>query len=412
MQEKIKPSGDKRGVSRAQLARRRAMQVAAAAERRGPGSAFDTIALLLQGGGALGAYQAGVYQALAEAGVHPTWLAGISIGAINAAIIAGNAPESRVEKLRAFWEIVSTPSPWAPSGEWQGMFARGETARTTFNQMNSAAVAMAGVPGFFEPRLPPPWFQSSGTIDATSYYDTRPLKATLEKLIDFERIGTSEIRLSVGAVNVRSGNFAYFDSKEQRIGPEHIMASGALPPGFPAIEIEGEYYWDGGMVSNTPLQWAVENGGEHDMLAFQVDLWNARGKFPGTMAEVMTRQKEIQYSSRTRAGTNWLKEARKVHCAIAELLTQLPDELRQTEAAKVLDAVIDPHVYSVVHLIYRPKEYEGDSKDYEFSRLSMEDHWRAGHNDATRTLRHKEIFERPTNLEGVFIYDLTEHDGE
>ncbi len=412
MQEKVRSAVGERDVSRAQVERKRAIQTAAASERRGPGSSFDTVALLLQGGGALGAYQAGVYQALAEANVQPNWLAGISIGAINAAIIAGNSPESRVEKLRAFWEMVSTPSPWAPSGDWQSMLARGETARTAFNQMNSASVAMMGVPGFFEPRLPPPWFQSAGTIEATSFYDTKPLKATLEKLVDFDRIHTSEMRLSVGAVNVRSGNFAYFDSKEQRITPEHIMASGALPPGFPAIEIEGEFYWDGGMVSNTPLQWAVENGGEHDMLAFQVDLWNARGKFPRTMTEVMTRQKEIQFSSRTRAGTKWLTEARKVHCAIAELLPLLPEELRNSAAGQVLDAVIDPHVYSVVHLIYRPKEYEGDSKDYEFSRLSMEEHWRAGHNDATRTLRHKEIFERPTNLDGVFTYDLTEHDGE
>ena len=412
MQENAKSLVDSASITIAQLERNRARQREAKAERRGPGSAFETIALLLQGGGALGAYQAGVYQALAEAEVQPNWLAGISIGAVNAAIIAGNAPEKRVERLREFWELVSAPSPWAPTNEWQSMLVRGETARTAFNQMNSASVAMTGVAGFFEPRLPPPWFQPSGTLEATSFYDTKPLKATLEKLIDFDRLHGSDIRLSVGAVNVRSGNFEYFDSTNQRIGPEHIMASGALPPGFPAVEIEGEYYWDGGMVSNTPLQWAVENGGEHDMLAFQVDLWNARGNFPRTMTEVMTRQKEIQYSSRTRAGTKWLKQARRVHCAIAELLPLLPEELRNSPAGQVLDAVIDPHVYSVVHLIYRPKEYEGDSKDYEFSRLSMEEHWRAGHNDATRTLRHKEIFERPTNLEGVFTYDLTEHDGE
>jgi NTE family protein len=400
MQKKVKPLGEAR------------VSPSVSSEQRGPGSAFETIALLLQGGGALGAYQAGVYQALAEADVHPNWLAGISIGAVNAAIIAGNAPESRVEKLRAFWELVSAPSPWAPPADWQSMVARGETARTALNQVTSAFVAMTGVPGFFEPRMPPPWFQPPGTLEATSYYNTLPLKSTLEKLVDFDRIHHQDMRFSVGAVNVRSGNFVYFDSKEQRITPEHIMASGALPPGFPAVEIDGEFYWDGGMVSNTPLQWAVENGGEHDMLAFQVDLWNARGTFPRTMTEVLTRQKEIQFSSRTRAGTNWLKKARQVHCAIAELLPLLPEELRQSEAAKILDAVIDPHVYSVVHLIYRPKEYEGDSKDYEFSRLSMEEHWRAGHNDATRTLRHKEIFERPSNLEGVNTYDLTQDDGE
>jgi NTE family protein len=400
MQKKVKPAGADRPDS------------AASSASSEPKFTFETIALLLQGGGALGAYQAGVYQALAEADVHPNWLAGISIGAVNAAIIAGNPPEQRVEKLRSFWEMVSAPSPWAAPVDWHNAMARGETARTTLNQISSAMVAMQGVPGFFEPRIPPPWFQPPGTLEATSYYNTAPLKSTLEKLIDFDRIHNQDMRLSVGCVNVRTGNFAYFDSKERRITPEHIMASGALPPGFPAVEIEGEYYWDGGMVSNTPLQWAVENGGEHDMLAFQVDLWNARGKFPRNMAETLTRQKEIQYSGRTRAGTTWLKNARRVHCAIAELLPQLPDELRQTEAAKVLDAVIDPHVYSVVHLIYRPKEYEGDSKDYEFSRLSMEEHWRAGHNDAVRTLRHKEIFEKPSALEGVYTYDLTRDEGD
>ncbi|MBI1212080.1 MAG: patatin-like phospholipase family protein [Alphaproteobacteria bacterium] len=397
MQKKIKPVGSDRTEP-------------TASSGGGAGSAFDTIALLLQGGGALGAYQAGVYQALAEAEVHPNWLAGISIGAVNAAIIAGNAPEHRVEKLRMFWEALTAPSPFAPPTDWQGALVRGETARTTLNQVNSAIVAMQGVPGFFEPRIPPPWFQPTGTLEATSYYNTAPLRSTLEKLIDFDRIHDQDMRLSIGAVNVRSGNFVYFDSKRVRITPDHIMASGALPPGFPAVEIEGEYYWDGGIVSNTPLQWAVENCHEHDMLAFQVDLWNARGRFPRNMAEVLTRQKEIQYSSRTRAGTTLLKEQHKVRRAIADLLPMLPDELRETEAAKALDAVVDPHVYSIVHLIYRPKEYEGDSKDYEFSRLSMEEHWRAGHNDATRTLRHKEIFRRPTDLEGVHTYDLTRDD--
>jgi NTE family protein len=367
---------------------------------------FDCVALLLQGGGALGAYQAGVYQALAEGGIHPNWIAGISIGAVNAAIIAGNAPEHRLERLRQFWQEVTAPPGWSAPAEWQAMFTRGDAARTWINQVSSAFAAVAGAPGFFQPRMPPPWLHPPGTIEATSYYDTSPLKATLERLVDFDRINSKDTRLSVGAVNVRTGNFVYFDSKRDQIKPAHIIASGALPPGFPAVEIDGEHYWDGGIVSNTPLQWVVENSDEQDLMAFQVDLWSARGHFPRTMSEVMTRQKEIQYSSRTRAGTTWLKKLHDMRCAIADIVARLPPELKNTPAAKLLDAEADPRVYNIIHLIYRPQNYEGDSKDVEFSRLTMEEHWRAGHNDAKRTLRHPEVFQRPSALDGVFTFDL------
>jgi NTE family protein len=364
---------------------------------------FGCVALLLQGGGALGAYQAGVYEALAEAGIHPTWTAGVSIGAVNAAIIAGNAPEHRVERLRKFWNDL-TASPWGVPLEWQSAVAQGDMMRTIVNQMSSAFTATAGTPGFFKPRVPPPWLEAPGKIEATSYYDTAALRSTLEQLIDFDRINAKDTYLSVGAVNVRSGNFFYFTPDNHTIGPEHIMASGALPPGFPAIEIEGEFYWDGGLVSNTPLQWIFENGPPHDTLAFQVDLWSARGRFPRTMQEVATRQKEIQYSSRTRAGTTWLKDRQKLRRAIEELLPQLPPELKDSPAGRILDAEKDSHIYNIVHLIYRPQTYEGETKDFEFSRLTMEEHWRAGYNDARRTMRHREIFDRP--LEGVFTFDV------
>ena len=372
---------------------------------------FDRVALLLQGGGALGAYQAGVYEALAETGLHPDWVVGISIGAINAAIIAGNAPERRVDRLREFWEEITTPA-MGFDADGVGLFGRGDAARAHVNQVSAAMVLCAGTPGFFTPRLLNPWFHPPGTIEATSYYDTQQLKATLERLVDFDRVNSrKDTRLSLGAVNVRSGNLTYFDTGTQLVGPEHVMASGALPPGFPAIEIEGEHYWDGGLVSNTPLQWLVTNTrvtGERmpDALVFQVDLWTARGDFPRNLAEVATRQKEIQYSSRTRAFTNFIKQLVKVECSVATLLDQLPDEFKQSEEAKFLASIAQRHVYNLVHLIYRPRGYEGDSKDYEFSRLSMAEHWRSGYHDAMRTLRHPEVLERAGNGDEVTIFDF------
>jgi NTE family protein len=368
--------------------------------------AFECIALLLQGGGALGAYQAGVYEALAEAGVYPDWVAGISIGGINAAIIAGNPPEKRVQNLRKFWELITPISIWDSSCATKSTLLKNDTMRSFINQMSASSALLNGVANFFSPRIPTPWLHKSGSLDATSYYDTSKLKATIEELIDFDLINAGKIRLSLGSVNVKTGNFICFDTQTHKIGPEHVMASAALPPGFPAIEIDGDYYWDGGLVSNTPLQWVVDNIPRLDTLTFQVDLWSAEGEFPRDMAEVMTRQKEIQYSSRTRANTDRFKNAQKLHHAFAALHDQLPEELRKTPEAKLLSSVADRKVYNIVHLIYRTRTYEGDSKDYEFSRMSMEDHWQAGYADTLQTLGHEQVLERPTNPEGIAIYDF------
>jgi NTE family protein len=369
-----------------------------------PHPPFECIALLLQGGGALGAYQAGVYEALAEADLHPDWIAGISIGAINGALIAGNAPEARVDKLRAFWERV-TAKPYC---DWsEGLFlTKGDAVREWLNQMSAYIALVSGASDFFTPRFPAPWLHPPGTIEATSAYDTGCLKATLEQLIDFDRINADRTRLSVGAVNVRSGNFVYFDNTTHRIGPDHIMASAALPPGFPAVEIDGEHYWDGGLVSNTPLQWVVDGRPHLDPLIFQVDLWSARGELPGTLAEVSTRKKEIRYSSRTRAGTDSFKYVQRLRRAMTDLIEKLPDDLRNCPEAQLLRPVSDHKVYNIAHMIYRARNYEGHSKDYDFSRTSMQEHWRAGSRDAIRTLRHPEVLERPTNHEGVFTFDL------
>jgi NTE family protein len=372
--------------------------------------AFERIALLLQGGGALGAYQAGVYEALSEANLQPDWVAGISIGAINSALIAGNPPQARVEKLRAFWELVTT-APYGGAGQVSfcpenGM--DGRLMRGVASQQSAALAAVHGVEGFFTPRRPTLWPPLSGYFEATSYYDCAPLKATLERLVDFDRINAGAMRFSVGAVNVATGNFVYFDNATHTIGPEHVMASGAMPPGFPAVEIEGEFYWDGGLVSNTPLQWVLESEPRQDTLAFQVDLWNARGALPGNMAEVLTRQKEIQYSSRTRANSDRFKHGQKIRNALADLLRKLPETMKDSPELALLNQIADHKVFNLVQLIYRSQRHEGYSKDFEFSRQSMEDHWRAGRNDTVRTLRHPEVLERPTSVEGVLTFDLAQ----
>ena len=284
--------------------------------------------------------------------------------------------------------------------------------RLWLNQMSAYSALASGASGFFTPRFPPAWLHPPGTAAATSFYDTGRLKETLEELVDFDRINAQRLRFSVGAVNVRSGNFVYFDTATHPIGPEHIMASAALPPGFPAVEIEGEHYWDGGLVSNTPLQWIADSGRHFDTLAFQVDLWNAHGELPLSIAEVATRQKEIQYSSRTRAGTDSFKHIQRLRGALADLFDKLPEALRNGPEAQLLQPLGDHKVYNIVHLIYRAKSYEGQSKDYDFSRASMEEHWRAGYCDAIRTLRHPQVLERPTNHEGVFTFDLSHDDCE
>jgi NTE family protein len=365
---------------------------------------FERIALILQGGGALGAYQAGVYQALAEANLHPDWVAGISIGAINSALIAGNSPAERVNRLREFWEAVSTPPFGIPDPRW--FEVRGDLSRSLLNQAHSLGALLGGVPNFFMPRVPPPYLQPNGTLEATSYYDVAPLRATLERLVDFDLINAREMRFSVGTVNVRTGNFVYFDNATHQILPEHVIASGSLPPGFPATEIENEFYWDGGLVSNTPLQWVLDSRPGKDTLAFQIDLWSARGEFPRNLLEAETRQKEIRYSSRTRMATDQFKKQQILRHAAAHLLAKLPSALKQTPEAEMLALEADEKVYNLIQLIYRARNYEGNCKDYEFSRVTMEEHWRSGYNDAVRTLRHPEVLQRPQQMDGVFTFDL------
>ncbi len=362
-------------------------------------------ALVLQGGGALGAYQAGVYEALDEFDLLPDWVAGISIGAINAAIIAGNAPEKRVERLAQFWDRISTKTGPASLFEKQPILS-GDMGRNLFAQASSALSILTGQTGFFKPRFMPPHFWPAGSVEATSYYDTSPLKSTLEELVDFDRINAKETRLSVGAVNVRSGNFVYFDNHRRTIRPEHIMASGALPPGFPAVEIDGELYWDGGLVSNTPLNWVIDHEPRVSMLIFQVDLWDAHGDSPKEMTEVAERRKQIIFSSRTRHATDQLKKSHDMRRAINYVLANLPPEKRTGDDYKLLQELSCDSVMNIVHLIYHGKDRIVHAKDYEFSEISMNSHWKSGLLDTKRTLRHKDWLQPPADHVGVVTHDL------
>src|SRR4030088_1582719 len=362
--------------------------------------------LVLQGGGALGSYQAGAYQALCHHDFEPEWIAGISIGAINAAIIAGNPREKRVARLKEFWELVSSPVPWNP-------VTKSDRARSLFNETSAALIATFGVPGFFTPRFPPAAIWPQGSPQSQSYYDTAPLRATLERLVDFDRINDLKTRLSVGAVSVTTANFRYFDNVEfkqqgKKIGPEHIMASGALPPGFPSIEIEGEHFWDGGIASNTPLDYVLDAEVDNDLLIFQVDLFSARGPLPVSLLEAAEREKDIRFSSRTRMNTDKNKQLHNTRKALRDLLGKLPAKLKKEPSVEVLCQAAKENTVTVVHLIYRSKNYESSSKDYDFSHVGMVEHWGAGERDVHLSMRHKDWLERPQSGETMVTYDFTE----
>ncbi|MDQ6629311.1 MAG: patatin-like phospholipase family protein [Pseudomonadota bacterium] len=383
----------------------------AVSAKRKAAAAHEECILVLQGGGALGAYQAGVFEALSAMQQAPDWVAGMSIGAINAALIAGNAPERRVDRLREFWEGVSS-SPFATPALPANLH-RLDGARDAVNESSATMAMLFGVAGFFVPRIPAAPFQAPGTLAAISYYDTAPLQATLERLIDFDLLNSGRVRLSVGAVNVTQGNFKYFDTADRRhpLDTRHIMASGALPPGFPPIEIDGEFYWDGGIVSNTPLQYVLDQPGRRERLIFQVDLFAAKGAMPANLAEANEREKDIRFSSRTRLNTSFELRRQATLQAAKRLVAKLPANLRDDPDARALAALPAEAAVSVVHLIYRSKHYESQSKDYEFSRASMLEHWSAGMADTQATLEDPRWLRRPLPEHGVHVYDFLSGSG-
>jgi NTE family protein len=354
-------------------------------------------ALVLQGGGALGAYQAGVYQALHEAGMEPDWVCGVSIGAINSAIIAGNPPEQRLDKLRTFWDRITARKVWHYTPD-------GDIYRKARNLTSSFMTSTLGQPGFFKPHEVNPWLSPAGAKTATSYYDTTPLRETLLELVDFDRINARQMHFAVGAVNVLTGNFLYFDNKKEVIEPEHVMASGALPPALPMVRIGTDHFWDGGIVSNTPLQHLLDQEDGKNSLVFQVDLFSARGQLPRDIHEVTSRHKDIVYSSRTRHNTDVYKRVNNLKASLYKALLKVPEAELSNEERTMRDSLAHLSAITILQLIYQQKAYEGDSKDYDFSSTSMREHWMSGLEDTKRTLMRRDWLAMPA--EGIVVHDV------
>jgi len=361
----------------------------------------DCVALVLQGGGALGSYQAGVIERLGESQIEIDWVAGISIGAINAAIFAGNPPERRIERLRQFWQTAGGVLPWFP-------ILPDDRVREWVHEWSAGVVLATGVPGFFRPRGLAPQFATPGSPGALSYYDTTPLRETLDTLVDWDRVNDGPVRLSVGAVDIESGNFAYFDSARERIDARHIMASGALPPGLPPVEIDGRWYWDGGLVSNTPLTHILDHQRD-PMLVFQVDLFSAEADLPRTIGDVVAREKEIRFSSRTRQVTAERLRLRQERELIRRLVDKLPAELRDDADVRALESMADEHPLSLVHLIYRANRWEGGARDFEFSARAMEEHWAAGRAAIAETMANARVVAENILDGRTAAFDLTHH---
>jgi NTE family protein len=360
---------------------------------------FDQSILALQGGGALGAYQAGVYEGLAEAGILPTWVVGISIGGINAAIIAGNPPERRVERLRTFWDRVSSYAPLTPPAWLDAMLP-------ALKNLSAASVMSFGIPVFFVPRVPPPTFAPDNSPGALSIYDTSPLNRTLEELVDFDLINSGKVRLSLGAVNVREGQSVYFDTSRTRISADHVRASGSLPPGFPPVTIDGEQYWDGGIVSNSPLAYVTEERPRTRVLIIEVDVFNAKGELPRNIDQVMERAKDIQYASKMRLNTENFRQLGQMRAALGRLLCKLPDGLKDDPDAQKLAPLCDDREFTIARIINRRTTKSGNNKDYEFSRATVNEAWAAGLEDVRRS-KAKIEWIQPMDLgPGVHVYDL------
>ncbi len=369
---------------------------------------FERVALVLQGGGALGAYQAGVYQAIDEADIEVHWICGTSIGAINGALIAGNPPERRVERMRDFWEAVTRPSVKIPKVEWFSDWPWNGNghARYWSNKMSSLAAMLHGVPDFFSPRPFPPMTSAAENPEGVSYYDSAPLKATLARLVDFDLINRKPMRFSVGATHIRTGAPVYFDNLDRAITTAHIMASASLPPGFPPTEIDGEYYWDGGVVSNSPMQFIADSKPRYSALVFQVDLWDANGEVPLDIPSANLRATEIHSASRLHMSLDQYRKTQQFRHALSRFLEQLPERCQDDPEVKFLAEEAHVKVATIVQLKYQAKKYETAGKTFEFSRRAMEEHWQAGYEDTVAALGEPAVLELPDVCEAARIFDV------
>ncbi len=369
---------------------------------------FERVALVMQGGGALGAYQAGVFQAIHEADIQVDWLCGTSIGAINGALIAGNPPQRRVERLREFWETITRPPIRLPNMPWLADLPRAldDQSRAWLNKMSAFGTMLNGVPGFFVPRAMPPLSSPAESPDQASYYDTAPLKALLERLVDFDLINSQAMRFSVGATNIRSGTTVYFENVDRPITAAHVMASASLPPGFPPTEIDGEYYWDAGLVSNSPMQFVIDNRQGHSALVFRVDLWDANGEVPLDITSAYLRAVEIHSANRVNISLDQYRRMQKFRLALRTLLDQLPERCHNDPNIRLLAEEAHVTLVTVVQLKYQSKKYETAGKTFEFSRASMEERWRAGYEDTTAALDEPAVLELPDITEGARSFDV------
>jgi NTE family protein len=353
------------------------------------------VVLVFQGGGALGAYQAGVYQALHEEGIEPDWIIGTSIGAINASLIAGNAPADRLPRLEEFWRRVQRKEIWPPL-PWPGL---ADTA-------SYWSTVLGGIPGFFAPN-PLAYFGADARLgaDRAGVYSTAPLAETLAVLVDFSVIRGCKPRLTVGAAHVRTGQMRYFDSRDCEITAKHIMASGALPPAFPAVRIDGELYWDGGILSNTPTEAVFDDDPRRDSLIFAVHMWNPIGPEPGTIEEVLNRQKEIQYSSRVSTHIARQRQLHKLRHIVSELVHMIPESERNNDLVRSLahfGCVTQMHVV----LLQAPRlDHENHTKDIDFSPSGIRRRWEAGYRDTGRALERAPWQDEVDPLEGVIVHE-------
>jgi NTE family protein len=357
------------------------------------------VVLVLQGGGALGAYQVGVYQALHEAGVEPDWIIGTSIGAINASLIAGNEPANRLQRLKEFWSRMEQKSIWNLTPAWTGV--PGALAYWS--------TIMGGIPGFFEANLPA-FFGPHVPLgpDAAGFYSTMPLRKTLDELVDFNLVNRCKTRLTVGAANVRTSMMRYFDSREAPICADHIMASGALPPAFPAVKIGGEHYWDGGILSNTPTEVIFDDNPRRNSLIFAVHLWNPEGQVPTTILEILNRQKDVQYSSRIASHITRQQQAHKLRHVINQLVRQLPDDIRNTAAVRELAGYGCPTQMHVIRLLAPQLDAENHTKDIDFSPSGIRMRWECGY-DATRRALARAAWQGEFDpLEGVILHQTND----
>jgi NTE family protein len=354
------------------------------------------VVVVLQGGGALGAYQVGVYQALHEAGVEPDWIVGTSIGAINASIIAGNRPEDRLGKLNEFWKRMERPGAWPFLPALRGLS----------DAYSYWSILANGISGFFEPYLPAFWGAHVPLdADRAGFYSTAALRKTLTELVDFSIINKGLPRLTVGAANVRTSMMHYFDSRACPITSEHIMASGALPPAFPAINIEGEFYWDGGILSNTPTEVIFDDNPRRNSLIFAVHLWNPTGAEPRSIWEVLHRQKDIQYSSRIASHIARQQQTHRLRHVVSQLVRYLPDDVRNSEAVRELAGYGCVTQMHVIRLLAPRLDNENHTKDVDFSRSGIGLRREAGYNATMRALMQAPWQGEFDPIEGVILHE-------